>query len=156
MPFLLLSAWSRLALRKFILERIQAESLAVVGLMVALIALGYNTWRNELTEQNQTVRYASFEMLLKVGELQSILYAANGLESMQKETATRGEIVVLGLRDLSMFMPENVQGHSKNLVLEWRRSSVTLSDESEFSLALIDTKLNELRLGIIKAVKSLE
>lgn len=143
-------------MRKFILERIRAESLAVVGLVVALIALGYNTWRNELTEQNQTVRYAGFEMLLKVGELQSILYTASGQNNMRAETATRGEIVVLSLRDLSMFMTENVRTRSKSLVLEWRRNNLSLDDKNEFSVALVDIKLNELRLGIIKAVKSLE
>jgi len=43
--------------------------LAMISLFVALSALGYNTWRNELTEQNRNVRQAGFEMLLHVGEL---------------------------------------------------------------------------------------
>lgn len=53
-----------------ILQQIQKNSLAIVSLIVAFSALGYNTWRNELTESNRNVRQAGFEMLLHIGELQ--------------------------------------------------------------------------------------
>ncbi len=35
-------------------EQIKRNQLAIISLVVALIALGYNTWRNELTEENRT------------------------------------------------------------------------------------------------------
>ncbi|MCG8509145.1 MAG: aldehyde ferredoxin oxidoreductase C-terminal domain-containing protein, partial [Rhodospirillales bacterium] len=34
--------------------------LAVISLVVALTALGTNTWRNELTEYNRNIRHAGF------------------------------------------------------------------------------------------------
>ena len=53
-------------------EQLSRHSVAVVSLLVALTALGYNTWRNEQTEQNRNIRQAGFEMLLHIGELQRI------------------------------------------------------------------------------------
>lgn len=58
-------------------EQIKRNQLAIISLVVALTALGYNTWRNELTEANHTVRAAGFEMLVHIGELQRITYLAH-------------------------------------------------------------------------------
>ncbi|HBS27331.1 MAG TPA: hypothetical protein DD827_09455 [Gammaproteobacteria bacterium] len=60
-----------------ILRQIQNNSLAIISLVVAFSALGYNTWRNELTESNRNIRMAGFEMLLHIGELQKTTYLAH-------------------------------------------------------------------------------
>ncbi len=51
-------------------EQIRSNSLALISLAVAFIALGYNTWRNETTESHRNVREASFRVLESLGELQ--------------------------------------------------------------------------------------
>ena len=38
-----------------ILEQLRRNQLAIISLLVALTALGYNTWRNELTEMSSTI-----------------------------------------------------------------------------------------------------
>lgn len=50
-------------------KELRRQSLALVSLLVARGALGYNTWRNERTEDNRTVRAAGFEMLVHIGRL---------------------------------------------------------------------------------------
>lgn len=47
--------------------------MALISLVVALGSLGYNTWRNELTEENRSVRLAALEVLKNLGELQVIV-----------------------------------------------------------------------------------
>ncbi len=141
---------------KTILQRMRAESLAVVGLFVALLALGYNTWRNELSEQNHTVRIAGVEMLLKVGELQSVIYLAAFDEKMQAGNPREGEAVVSTLRDLSMFMPDSVQEEASDLVFAWRENWGSLASEDQLAVAQVDSALNMLRRSIVRELKLLE
>lgn len=139
-----------------ILARMRTESLAVVGLVVALIALGYNTWRNELSEQNHTVRIAGIEMLLKVGELQSTVYLVAFDGNTQPGLQRQGETLVSTLRDLSMFMPDTVQVRSNSLLQSWRANWGALSGEDREAVALVDTAINELRVQIVEEVRLLE
>jgi hypothetical protein len=64
------------------LEQILGNALAVISLCVALSALGYNTWRNELTEHKRNIRQAGFEMLLHT----TVIYRMEGsLDSIREE-----------------------------------------------------------------------
>lgn len=47
--------------------------IALISLVVALMGLGYNTWRNEATEAHRNARQASFELLDQLGQLQQIV-----------------------------------------------------------------------------------
>ena len=53
-------------------EQIRSNSVALISLSVALIALSYNTWRNETTESQRNIRQASFRVLESLGELQEV------------------------------------------------------------------------------------
>ena len=53
--------------------QVYRHRLALLSLLVALISLGYNTWRNEATEDHRNIREAGFQVLLQLGELQQIV-----------------------------------------------------------------------------------
>jgi len=55
-----------------ILQQIRANSVAVISLMTALIALSYKTWRNETTEAQRNVRRAAFRSVENLSELQQL------------------------------------------------------------------------------------
>ena len=57
-----------------ILEQLRRNTVAVISLVVAISSLSYNTWRNEATEENRNLRVAAFEILLKLGELQQVVF----------------------------------------------------------------------------------
>lgn len=54
-------------------RQVYRHRLALLSLLVALISLGYNTWRNEATEDHRNIREAGFQVLLQLGELQQIV-----------------------------------------------------------------------------------
>ena len=83
--------------------------LAIISLLVAFSALGYNTWRNELTEQNRNIRFAGFEIIKNLGEL-------------ERNTPRDGWAVVLVLRDLSALMPVPVSAGAAQLFEVWKNS----------------------------------
>ena len=59
-----------------ITEQIRRNAVALISLVVAVTSLGYNTWRNEASEGNRNQRWASFEVLLELGELRQLMERA--------------------------------------------------------------------------------
>ena len=86
-----------------LIEQIKRNQLAIISLLVALTALGYNTWRNELTESNRTVREAGFEMLVHIGELQRITYLAHYDQDKVGGNPRMGWTEILLLKDLEFL-----------------------------------------------------
>jgi hypothetical protein len=137
------------------LEQIRKNSLAVISLCVALSALSYNTWRNELTEHNRNIRQAGFEMLLHVGELQRIAYLAHYDKDQDRGNPRSGWVEVLVLRDLSELMPPPGTIQAQRLFIAWRDHWKALG-EDESNIANIDNALNDLRKSIIEIMHQLE
>ena len=51
-------------------QQIHNNTVALISLFVAVMALFQNTWREDVTERNRNIRTASFEVLKNLGELQ--------------------------------------------------------------------------------------
>jgi hypothetical protein len=100
-------------------EQIKRNSLAVISLIVAFTALGYNTWRNELTEHNRTVRAAGFTMLIHIGKLQRVSYLAHYDRDRVAGNPRKGWTEVLVLKDLGALMPVHVQAATDQLNATW-------------------------------------
>jgi hypothetical protein len=55
-------------------DQIRRNAVALISLIIAVSSLSYNTWRNEKTEDNRNQRHAAFEVLLKLNELQQVIF----------------------------------------------------------------------------------
>jgi hypothetical protein len=73
-----------------IARQIRRNGLALLSLLVAFSALFYNTWRNEQSESNRTIRVAEFEMLKNLGEVQQIIDFAHFRKDQQRGDLTLG------------------------------------------------------------------
>ena len=65
-------------------RQIRDNLIALISVVIALSALGYNTWRNERTERNRNVRVAGIEMLREIGSLQQIIFYAHYADGDQR------------------------------------------------------------------------
>lgn len=137
-------------------EQLNRHSVAVVSLLVALSALGYNTWRNEQTEYNRNVRQAGFEMLLHIGELQRITYLAHFDKDQQAGNPRKGWAEVLVLRDLAKLMPESQSIRSEELHDAWTDNWGGLGADDDYAVAAIDNAINDLRKDVVRALESLD
>ena len=95
-----------------ITEQIRRNAVAIISLIVAVTSLGYNTYRNELTEANRTVRQAGFEMISELSKLQQVMLFARYDQEDKRGDRTAGWTHVLSLRDLSLAMPDKIQQHA--------------------------------------------
>ena len=138
-----------------LVEQIKRNQLAIISLLVALMALGYNTWRNELTEHNRNTRQAGFEMLIHVAELQRITYLAHYDKDLNEGNPRKGWAEVLILRDLAHLMPDSAHMGTTKLADTWEQNWQALGKQDE-SVAQIDTALDNLRTDILEALAELD
>jgi len=136
-------------------EQLRRNSVAMISLIVAFAALGYNTWRNELTELNRNTRQAGFEMIVHIGELQRVAYLAHFDHDPVAGNPRKGWVEVLVLRDLAKLMPETVQAASRNLYDVWSNNWNGLGADDE-AVADIDNGINELRREILTQLNALD
>ena len=147
--------WRDLAKKMSVQSQLGRHSVAIISLCVALTALGYNTWRNEQTEQNRNIRQAGFEMLLHISELQRVSYLAHYDQDKQGGNPRKGWAEVLVLRDLAELMPASSQAHADSLHQVWSHHWADL-DKNDQSVAAIDAAIDELRADVVREIAALD
>ena len=136
-------------------NQLKQNQLAIISLIVAFMALGYNTWRNELTEQNRNVRRAGFEMLVHVAELQKITFLAHYDRDEVGGNPRKGWTEVLALKDLEMLMPADAELRIAELESAWSTNWAKLG-KSDASADAIDIAIDDLRSDIRTALQALD
>ncbi|NNJ93140.1 MAG: hypothetical protein HKP57_00145 [Halobacteria archaeon] len=129
------------------LQQVRRNSVALISLAVALSSLGYNTWRNELTEANRNQRQSAFEILLKLGELQQVVFHSHyDRDTTDKGNPRTGWAYVLTVNDLSHVlmppMPE-LSGRLRTVWGEHWSKLGTEQDSADAILAEIDSVREE-------------
>jgi hypothetical protein len=137
-------------------SKLRHQSLAIVSLLVALGALGYNTWRNEQTEDNRNVRAAGFEMLIHIGRLQQLVYVAQYDPGKAGDSLLSGSAEALVLRDLARLMPAGEQMRAEALYDTWTAQWRALGNDDEQAAAAIDGAINDLRSDVTAILSSLD
>jgi predicted helicase len=126
-------------------RQIHRNVVALISLMVALSTLVYSAWRNEETEDNWNQRTAAFEVLVKLNELQQIIFHHH----YDKDTTGKGNpraawAYVLTVHDLSSVLNDPLPAEAENLLQVWGENWETLHSSSD-SLQQVLTELDEMR-----------
>ena len=149
-----------MASSKSVWSQIKSNSVALISLTVALISLGYNTWRNEQTEANRNVRVAAFQLMEDIVEFQSVVLfsrfarndaaAANGPGDFR-----RGWVQIVAIRDLSYNMPEEVTEAVVALEKQWEASFETYAtDDAEYNK--LDEAIDRTKQEVLNAIMALD
>jgi len=147
-----------------LLQQIRGNAVALISLMTAVIALSYNTWRNETTESQRNIRQASFRVLESLGELQEVVdyryyyfpYETNQSgegQSGEGELRLRGYGSVTMVRDLMNLMPPPAPVASDELFQLWNMHVNSLAELNEQGRHTEEAKAaeNELATAIKNA-----
>lgn len=101
-------------------QQVQRNLVALISVFIAVSSLSYNTWRNEKSEHNRNLRQASFEVLLKLGELRELVYHLEYDRAVIERSAERtGWVTVFVIRDLASLLEEPVHGAAVSLFDAW-------------------------------------
>lgn len=101
-------------------EQLRRNAVALISLVIAITSLGYNTWRNEHSEDNRNQRWASFEVLLRLGDLQELIFLNHfDCNTSLRGNARSGWVMVQTINDLTMVLEGPIGGSAANLMEEW-------------------------------------
>ena len=135
-------------------EQLRNNTVALISLVVALVALGYSTWRNERTELNRNLRVAGFELLTEIGSLQQVVFYAHFQPGDTRGDPRMGWVDVLTIVDLAELMPAEVQRDAQSLNEAWQADWSSLGEEPG-AHQRIDTAIDALRQTTLAELRKL-
>lgn len=138
-----------------IAAQLRSDLVAIFSLVVAVTSLSYNTWRNEQSEYNRNVRQGGFQMLIKLGELQEVLFYSHYDRDSVRGKPRSGWAHVLVIDDLGASLPEPVPAGADRLLATRERNRQGLGDD-DASAQRISGAIDDLRAQVPEALKSLE
>ncbi len=133
------------------LEQIRRNAVALISLVVAVSGLSYNSWRNELSEENRNLRHAAFEVLLKLGELQQVVFHSHYDMDYERGSARAGWAYALTIRDLALVLPEATE----SLLATWGDNWEGLGAEQDNADAILQA-IDETRNATLDVLRSLD
>ena len=143
-------------MHRSIKSQIKDNAIALVSIFIAITSLSYNSWRNELSEDNRTQRYASFAIILKINELQQVVFYNHYEQDFQQQGNPRlGWTYVLTIQDLAMVLPKKSRHSAENLFSTWNQHWSTLHSE-QASKDAIDNSIDGVRKDILQLLSELQ
>ena len=129
---------------------------ALISLAVAVTGLGYNTWRNEVSEHNRNQRLVSIELLLMLGDLQQLTLDNHyGTDANRAATSRKAWAKILSIRDLAQISEGTVPDSAMALYNIWSSDYDELG-ESTGAKDRIVSALDEVRSDAHDVLKSLD
>jgi len=142
--------------RNSILDQLRRNAVALISLVIAVSSLSYNTWRNEKTEDNRNQRFAAFEILLKLGELQQVVFHHHyDKDKADKGNPRTGWSYVLTVRDLSRVLHPPLPDTADKLLTVWSENWEGL-DNNITNVDSIMAGIDEMRGETLQLLDSLE
>ena len=138
-----------------LLQQVHKNLLAVISLVVAISALAYNTYRNELTEDNRNRRAAGFSMLQELSELQLLIDYAHYDKDTVKGNPIAGWGQLLYMKDMSYLVSSEVVVETEALTKVWGLEWQTVRDD-EASNQRVTAAINALREQVRRTMESLD
>ncbi|MDH3613294.1 MAG: hypothetical protein OEU90_10775 [Gammaproteobacteria bacterium] len=137
-------------------EQVRRNMVALISLVVAITSLGYNTWRNEQSEENRTQRLVAIEALLKLGELQQLVYHNHyDHDTQDKGNPRTGWTLVLTIRDIATILDAPLPEASETLRATWADHWKKLGDSTE-SKDAVEDGIEALRGELLAMLKALD
>jgi hypothetical protein len=137
-------------------EQVQRNMVALISLAVAVTGLGYNTWRNEVSEHNRNQRLVSIELLLMLGDLEQLTLDKHyGAHADREAVSRKAWAKVLSIRDLAQISEGSVPESAMALYDVWSSDYDELGDSTGAKDRIVSA-LGEVRGDAHEVLKSLD
>jgi hypothetical protein len=139
-----------------ILQQIRRNAVALISLSLAVISLGYNTWRNETTEHQRNTRHAAFRVLEELGELQQLVD-----HTVYEGVRTKGDYItgwgkVILVRDLGGVIAGEASPSAEGLFEVWHARVNDLLLQDTTAGEEISEAVDKTRMAVLSELKRLE
>ncbi len=138
-------------------EQFRRNAVALISLFIAVTGLLYNTWRNEHSEYNRNQRWASFEILLMLGDLQEFVFLSYyDADQIDDSDFRRGWAKVLTIRDLSTVLDSPMSTGAETLHATWGKNWEGLERRDTASKEAIEAAIASLRADTLMTLRDLD
>ena len=124
-------------------------------MLFALLGFSYNVWRMEVSEENNNIRTACFEMLINLSSLEQLIYAAHYDNDLKEGNPRKGWVTVGLIVDLSVLTNDAVKQESVRLKEIWSTNWETVPT-SKPSVDKMVEAIDSVRTEIKQLLSSLE
>ena len=121
--------------------------MSVFSVLFALLGFSYNAWRMEVSEENNNVRTAAFEVLSHLGELEHIILSAHYDNDLIEGNPRKGWVKVGLVVDLSALISSDVADKAVIVKTVWANSWHLMRTEEAVVTELV-TKIDDTRMAI--------
>ena len=136
--------------------RINLYQIAVIfSVLFTLIVFSYNVWRMEVSEKNNNIRTASFEILINLSSLEQLVYAAHYDNDIKEGNPRKGWVIVGLIDDLSVLTNDEVKSKTSKLDNVWSVNWEKMPT-SQRSVVQIVEGIDSVRYEIKTLLNSLE
>ena len=137
-------------------EQVRRNAVALISLVVAITSLSYNTWRNEASEDNRTQRLVSIEVLMKLADLQRLVWHHHyDKDTEEKGNLRTGWTLVLVIKDISQILDSTLPESTHALWGTWDEYSDELEHNKAAEVAIIDA-INIVRADALALLQELD
>jgi hypothetical protein len=135
--------------------QIKNNTLAIISLIIAIIALSYNTWRNEHSEKNRNTRTAAFEVLRELGDLQFVINYSYYQHDSSMGIPYLGWGHIAFINDLGQLLPTPIPGKVKVLTEVWENNWEKVKTDDAAS-AKISKEIDSSRESVLDVLRQLK
>lgn len=139
-------------MEKHLQNKINLYQMAVIfSVLFALVGFTYNVWRMEVSEENNTIRTACFEMLLELAALEQLIYTAHYDGNIVEGSPRKGWVKIGLIADLSLLTADSIRDTATALKNVWTQhwnSMVDNTDSVTQIVQAIDTVRESIKLEL--------
>ncbi|MGB2740221.1 MAG: hypothetical protein WBC60_06645 [Cognaticolwellia sp.] len=137
------------------ISQLRRNLVALISLTIAISSLGYNTWRNEHSEDNRNKRFAAFEIIKKLNQFQQLVFHRRyDPELVVDGNARSGWVYVLTIQDMAKVLPNPMAENAEKLRMVWSDNWGDLQANNNATENIL-TELDNMRDSTIQLLKAL-
>ena len=127
----------------------------IFSVFFALVGFSYNVWRMEVSEENDNIRLASFEILLELSALEQLVYTAYYDHDVKEGSPRKGWVKVGLIADMSTLTTNPVKTKTDILKQTWSEHWETMASNQD-SVKEIVNAIETVRSEIKQLLSSLQ
>lgn len=127
----------------------------IFSVLFSLVGFSYNVWRMEVSEENNNIRTACFEMLINLSSLEQLIYTAHYDRDTKAGSPRKGWVTVGLITDLSVLTNKPVSAKSTALKQAWKTHWSTI-ENSKQSVDEMVSAIDSVRSEIKHLLSTLE
>jgi len=131
------------------------QATVILSVLFAFVGFSYNVWRMEVSEHNNNVRTACFEMLVELTSLEQLIYIAHYDGDTKEGSPRKGWVKIRLITDLSVLTSKAVEQKAAILKTVWSDHWSTMTDD-QTSVESIVNAIDGVRVEIKMVLRSLD